>query len=363
MLTFYFENFSFVIPFIWSLTVFWTFFFFFNISYNRVRSFASSDKVFLKTLKLKENSIFVFFDLVILQFLFLFLFFFFIKGWQTTLLFDNFLVNNSTTFIIFFIYLIFFFTIVFLRSLNNFLASYDFDFFFSFINFYIFINFFFITKSFLSFFFILEILSCFVFYQFITSKIFFYKVKNSTTSNFSALKNKQILSVLFFQYWASFFSSVILIYVISLIVYNFGTTDWYILNFLISENNFLVFNVDFFFFLTIFFLFTFAFFIKLGFSPIQLFKIEIYKGLPFLSIFFYTTFYFFVYFFIFTYITFVYFSSLWLIIWYFFFFFLFIGSVYILNLLFDVKFIKAFFAYSTIINSIGFLSLFVILIS
>lgn len=36
--------------------------------------------------------------------------------------------------------------------------------------------------------------------------------------------------------------------------------------------------------------------IKLGMTPIHLYKIEVYKGLPFLSIFLYTTYYFLVYF-------------------------------------------------------------------
>ena len=37
------------------------------------------------------------------------------------------------------------------------------------------------------------------------------------------------------------------------------------------------------------------------------------------------------------------------------FFFLVIGGIYALNLMFDTKFVKAFFAYSTVINTLGFL--------
>jgi NADH:ubiquinone oxidoreductase subunit 2 (subunit N) len=100
-------------------------------------------------------------------------------------------------------------------------------------------------------------------------------------------------------------------------------------------------------------------FFKLGITPFHLFKIEVYKGLPFLSIFFYTTYYFVVFFtffiflmsdFLFSFIN-QYFLFLFLV--------LFFGSFYVVILLFDVTFLKAFFTYSTIINTIGFLTAFV----
>ena len=213
------------------------------------------------------------------------------------------------------------------------------------------------------FFFLIEILSCFVFYQFITSTVFYKKVKESTTSSINNFHSKQLLSVLFFQYWASFFSSVIFVYIFSLLIFLFGTTDWFVLNFLFGFSFFDFSNTNTYLFLFLFLLFTFSFFIKLGLSPVQLFKIEIYKGLPFLSIFFYTVFYFFIFFLFFFYLVIAYFTNIWLLIWYVTFFFLVIGGIYALNLMFDTKFVKAFFAYSTVINTLGFLSLFVVILS
>lgn len=98
---------------------------------------------------------------------------------------------------------------------------------------------------------------------------------------------------------------------------------------------------------------------KLGVTPFHLFKIEVYKGIPFLTIFFYTTYYFVVFFifFIFLLSDFVvffipqYFLFLTIL--------LFLGSIYVIVLLFDVSFLKAFFTYSTVINSIGFLIAFI----
>jgi NADH:ubiquinone oxidoreductase subunit 2 (subunit N) len=98
---------------------------------------------------------------------------------------------------------------------------------------------------------------------------------------------------------------------------------------------------------------------KLGITPFHLFKIEVYKGIPYLSIFFYTTYYFVVFFIFFLFLIseflafFVnqYFLFLTLV--------LFLGTIYVSVLLFDVSFLKAFFTYSTIINTIGFLVAFV----
>jgi len=105
--------------------------------------------------------------------------------------------------------------------------------------------------------------------------------------------------------------------------------------------------------------FLLSIFFKLGVTPFHLFKIEVYKGIPFLSIFFYTTYYFVIFFIFFLYLlsdflTFFipqYFLFLTLL--------LFFGSLYTIVLLFDVSFLKAFFTYSTVINSIGFLVAFI----
>ena len=100
-------------------------------------------------------------------------------------------------------------------------------------------------------------------------------------------------------------------------------------------------------------------FFKLGITPFHLFKVEVYKGIPFLSIFFYTTYYFIVFFMFFMFLLsdfltcFInqYFLFLSILILF--------GSIYVIVLLFDVSFLKAFFTYSTVINTIGFLVAFV----
>jgi NADH:ubiquinone oxidoreductase subunit 2 (subunit N) len=101
----------------------------------------------------------------------------------------------------------------------------------------------------------------------------------------------------------------------------------------------------------------FGLFFKIGISPIHLFKIEIYKGIPFISIFFYTTFYFTAYFIFFSILMYQHINSFKS------FFilpvtlFVILGIIYVISLLFDTNFTKAFFAYSTIANSLSFICL------
>ena len=110
-------------------------------------------------------------------------------------------------------------------------------------------------------------------------------------------------------------------------------------------------------FFLIYFIFLISMFVKIGFTPSHLFKIEVYKGLPFMSILFYTVFYFINFFLFFTLIFFYYLHSIKIFIWFFLFIVIVFGLFYILSLLFDVNLIKNFFAYSTVINSLTFIIL------
>jgi hypothetical protein len=138
------------------------------------------------------------------------------------------------------------------------------------------------------------------------------------------------------------------------IIYIFGSSDWFFVNFF----NFVNLNLNSFSksinFILLWFLFFFAFLLKIGFTPIHFFKIEVYKGMPFISIFYYTTYYFFSFFFYFNIIILVNFSN-YKIYWFIFLLiFLILGLFYLIVLLFDINLIKSFFAYSTVINILMF---------
>jgi NADH:ubiquinone oxidoreductase subunit 2 (subunit N) len=161
--------------------------------------------------------------------------------------------------------------------------------------------------------------------------------------------------MLFFQYWATFFSSVMIMFVLVYYIFTYGTTEWIILNLL--NKIFIKFYASSSFLNNVIIcaIFIFAFLIKIGFTPLQLYKIEVYKGLPYIAIFFYTTFYFLVFFMFFILLLVLYLNSFVMYWWYLLLFIIVFGGVYIISLLFDINYIKAFFAYSTMVNSMGFI--------
>lgn len=153
----------------------------------------------------------------------------------------------------------------------------------------------FFASNLLTFFFLLEVISGLILYQFIVGRDWelLLTSRRSTffsTSGFSP--NSSLTNIVFFQYWVSFFGSVLLVYAILFCFYYYGTTEFVVVNFLMnldislagSSNNFHIGSMC--------FTLIVAFFLKLGLAPVHFYKIEIYKGLPFITILFYTIFFF-----------------------------------------------------------------------
>ncbi len=256
------------------------------------------------------------------------------------------------------------FSIILLTSINSITNNNNVnnsDYYFSLFNLSIVIPLIFISNSFYNFIFILEVVSMFIFYKFSVSKFWFKNIndnfnKKNTLDRFFS---RSYSNVLFYQYWVNFFSTVVMLISLINIIYMYGTSEWVLLNLLNTINtNISYFNIkefNFVFWIPLFL----GFFLKIGISPLHLFKIEIYKGIPFISIYFYTTFYFFSYFLFFSTLIYFYLNTFKIFWWFFIVIFFIISMVYIISLLFDVNFTKAFFAYSTIANSLSFLCLLV----
>jgi NADH:ubiquinone oxidoreductase subunit 2 (subunit N) len=157
---------------------------------------------------------------------------------------------------------------------------------------------------------------------------------------------------LFFQFWSNFFSTVLILLSLLIFFYIFNSTEWVWIQYfylISSEINYLDNNIYYIYILVPFLI---GVFFKLGVSPLHLYKIEVYKGLPFLTIFFYTTYFFFAFvtFFLYTIVVLLSnFSNYWLL---FLSIIFVVGSILLVALLFDVQYVKAFFAYSTIVNII-----------
>ena len=348
-----FNDFYFLLNPIILISFLWVFFFKINTTLQKV---SSENSFNLNNLKINSNSVFVGFYLILVIYLYINIYF--IRGKNDVVWFNHFNLNNFTFnllyLFIFVSFSTFFLLGVVISKKTNLLKSLDYL--FSVNNLIILFPYLFFVNTLFTFLFFLELVSAILFYKLLSSKIWF---KNTNTPKYINNNIPQnYINMIFFQYWVTFFSTIFIIYFYINIFYFYGTSEWFMIQFL--NTNFLEMNQsqsNTLRVLVVVFLLGVCF--KLGVTPFHLFKIEVYKGIPFLTIFFYTTYYFVVFFifFIFLLSDFVvffipqYFLFLTIL--------LFLGSIYVIVLLFDVSFLKAFFTYSTVINSIGFLIAFI----
>lgn len=351
MVTLVFNDFYFFLNPILLLTFLW--FFFFKLNTN-LQKFTHVNNTPCNLLKINPNTTltnFYFFLVVIVIFCI-----YLTRGKNDVVWFNHFNINNFTLNMLY-LFIFIGFTVFFLlknTTTNKTNLTKSIDYIFSINNLVILLPYLFFVNTIFTFLFLLELISVILLYKLISSKIWF---KQTTTKNVNNNIPQNYINMVFFQYWVTFFSTIFIVYFYINIFYIYGTSEWFLFQFinLIDLNNSYTQSNMIRLLILVFIL---GVFFKLGITPFHLFKIEVYKGLPFLSIFFYTTYYFIVFFTFFIFLmsdllhsfTNQYFLLLFLI--------LFFGSFYVVILLFDVTFLKAFFTYSTIINTIGFLTAF-----
>jgi hypothetical protein len=331
----------------------WRFFISNNFFYYRIKPLSTD--IINKTTPFKKLNYVVFLKWNLINLWMLSLSIFIIKS-DSINFFWNHLTFNNFKFWCFFIFifinslLFFYFKII---TKNNIPQSIDF--FFALVNLSVFTPLIFASNTFYTLFFIMEVISCFLFYKFAVSKIWFnINISNPTQQKNKFSKNfpKEYISMLFFQFWSTFFSSILILVSLLNLFYMLGTSEWIYINYL----NVLNFNINYFdnynFFFYMFLPLLIGVFFKLGVTPLHLYKIEVYKGLPFITIFFYTTYFFLIWVIFFSYLLMFLlftFSNFWVI--YITVGFI-LGVIFVISLIFDVRYMKAFFAYSTIINAV-----------
>lgn len=352
MLNFNFVNALFLAPFINIFIFIW--FFFVKNNFYYVRISPGSQDVLKNSNFLKKLNYSFFLNFFIFLFFYFFIFLFvskydFILTWFLHLKLNNFLIN-----LIFLVFLINIFLLNIIKYYKNKNINFNIDYFFALFNICLFIPIMYLSNTVFTFIFLLEIISILILYKFSVSKYFFNSSKNNEKNVFLKNTPKFFVNMVFFQYWVSFFSSVILFFSIFNILLLLGTSDWFIINILNKTSSFFKENYIYMF---VYMVFIIGMFFKIGFTPTHFFKIEVYKGLPLISILFYTVFYFMSFFIYFVLIIFYYNNSFKFLIWFFLYIFITLGLIYIISLFFDINLIKNFFAYSTIINALTFIIL------
>lgn len=322
--------------------------FFFNVGNNKTRNEGLKGRVSNK-LKLRANECFscVYIYTIKLSMLYFLIF----HGRNSVVLFGHFNVNNFSLNNSIFFFLINYFVFFFIKSITGNCLTKSNDYYFAINNILLCTPLLFYVNTLFTFLFILEVISVLMLYKLVSSKIWFFRL-NSPKNNKAP---QQYINMLFFQFWVTFFSTTFVVYFYINVFYIFGSSEWFLIQFLdVSDyknlyrtndklNNFLVI------------VFLFGIFFKLGVSPTHLFKLEVYKGIPYLSIFFYTIYFLTIYLYFTVFlltdllVNFKSFTTTLL------FLMLVVGVAYVIVLVFDISFLKIFFAYSTIINTLGFL--------
>lgn len=351
LLNFRFEDLGYVLNVLILFSFQWVFFFKNNFFTNRVKTLTNEKHQMAALIKKLHYKIYI--KWLILSFSLLFLSFFIFTGVQTTCWWDHLKLTNFNIYLVMFLICVFLVMLFLISAIPTTNLTYNIDFFFCIGNLVFLLLLIFFANNVYTFFFLLELSSNLVFYKFAVSKSWFIKPHETFSTNF--VKFNRVLptnyvNMLFFQYWSTFFSSILLLYSITNIVYLYGSFDWLLIEYLVRVDLTILYHSNFLFFCWVWFAFFFGLFLKIGLTPLHLFKIEVYKGLPFISIFFYTIFYFLVFFLFIVILILNYLNTVVTCLWIMLVILIIFGGIYTAILFFSVSFLKAFFAYSTVLN-------------
>lgn len=354
--TIFYSDFSSLVPYLIYFCSSWVFFFKVNFWGSKIKKI-STDKLtannpIKKTQFVTVCNFFLVCSLLFLTSLTLTL------GYETSLFFGHLVVSNFNTLLIksLLILMIVFFMLNLTSFANS--LSYSSDYIFSITNIVLYSCLLFLSNSIFSFIFVLELSSITIFYNFVSAKSSFSKSPGSTKPSSLGVSGNphQYLSMLLFQYWATFFSSILIFFSLILIFLKFNSTEFFLINYVyaISLNSMYEPSYQ---DVTIWTVFTLGLLIKLSITPFHLFKIEVYKGLPLLGILFYTSVYFLVNFIFFLVLFNIYLVNVKSVLTVFFIAYMILSSLYIISLLFDLSSLKSFLGYSTVVNTTIFILL------
>ena len=279
MVSLTFNDFYFFLVPIILLSFLWVYFFKLNINLQKV---GKNNTLSINILKINPNTTFVNFYLVLLVLIFINCYT--THGKNDIIWFNHFNLNNFTINLLwFFVFISFttFFLISVVTKKTNLIKSVDYIFCIN--NLVILLPYLFFVNTVFTFLFLLELVSVVLLYKLISSKIWFKG--NNSTKNINNNIPQNYINMVFFQYWVTFFSTIFIVYFYINVFYLYGTSEWFVLQYLNTcslGDTFADINIM----RLLAVVFLLSVFFKLGITPFHLFKIEVYKGLPFLSIFF-----------------------------------------------------------------------------
>jgi len=206
-----------------------------------------------------------------------------------------------------------------------------------------------LTANLYSFFLIIELLGiC------ILAKFSFLPLGYSSKTNSKGIvlsTPKPLVVSIFTYYWMGFFSSIFLAFYLVIMMYAWGTTDYYELTNLLYFSDKITMSISSYFYSILSSFFILGFLLKAGAAPFHTYKMHMFRGLPLFSVIIYTSLFYVTYLVYFAYLIPVIILSSFdlgaiviMVV-------TVLGIVYLTNDLFTNKHLKTFFALSSALNA------------
>lgn len=207
-----------------------------------------------------------------------------------------------------------------------------------------------LTANLYSFFLIIELLGVCILTKFSFLPLG-YSSKTKSKGTMLSTPKPLVMSI-FTYYWMGFFSSIFMAIYLIVMLYTWGTTDYYELTTLFYFSDKIVMSVSTYFYSTIGALFVLGFLLKAGAAPFHTYKVYMFSGLPLYSLVIYTSLFYLTYLSYFAYLIptivlpYSNLSTLVIIV------VTVLGLLYLTNDLFTNRYLKAFFALSSSLNAV-----------
>ena len=208
MLFYSFNNFYFLLPFFYFFFELWVLFFKLNLD-QKIKNFKKDH--YNKINNAYKQHFYIYININIFFIFYIFLFFYILRGQSINFFWNHLLLSNFVLYLMFCTFLINFILLIITKQITYSNVNYSYDYFFSLVNLSIFLPLLFLSNNIFSFFFLLELNSCLIFYKLVVSKLWYLNLDNSF-NKFSKIFSKNYLNLIFYQFWVTFFSTVLIIF-------------------------------------------------------------------------------------------------------------------------------------------------------
>ena len=276
-------------------------------------------------------------------------------GTSTTIWFGHLVFSYYQFHVTYLLFLFFWTYIVSLLAVTHYSNTALYDYTLTLFNFFLWVWFLFYASNVFTLVFFLEVLGALVTLILITSTFssthFYNNAVYSSHTYFQTSTPTPFLQTLMFFFWITLVSSLALFLLVINFYHNFLTFNWNlvtsVLSFLLivsSTKTLLLLSFTWLLFFT-------CVFIKCGLVPLYLWKPAFFKGMSFLTLFFYVYVYYFALFFYVLYVVYFYLNELFVFNAYLLTWLLVISTLYLTSILLESYYVKSFLALSSILNS------------